>query len=80
MAVESAVIGGVEASRAFHCQTLIAGSFPAFTHRLTAGLDTPNFRASSALRPPTASSAVWMSIGRKLTPVKINARGVLTYP
>ena len=78
--MESAVIGVVEASRALHCHTRIAGSFPAFTHRLTAGLDTPNLRASSALRPPTASSAVWMSMPRKLTGVKINARGVLTYP
>ena len=77
--MESAVIGGVEASRAFHCHTRMAGSFPALTHLETAGLDTPNLRASSALRPPTASSAVWMSIGRKLTPVKINARGVLTW-
>jgi hypothetical protein len=55
--VESAVIGGVEASRAFHCHTRISGNRPALTHLLTAGLLTPNRRASSALRPPTASSA-----------------------
>ena len=59
--VESAVIGGVTASSAFHCHTRIAGSFPALTHLLTAGRLTPSLRARAALLPATARAA-WMSM------------------
>jgi hypothetical protein len=61
--VESAVIGGVTASSAFHCHTRIAGSFPALTHLLTAGRLTPSLRARAALLPATARAA-WMSMKR----------------
>ena len=61
--VESAVIGGVTASRAFHCHTRMGGNRPALTHRETAGRLTPSLRARAALLPATARAA-WISMKR----------------